>query len=761
MTKEKKDFSKVFLNFVGKTRNVMIKNILPIAIALLTVCTATAQHIDRKPIVERNNPHIDKVDTLSSFTVGNGHFAVTVDATGLQTYPEYYSNGIPLGTFSDWAWHSFPNTNGYKAEEALVNHDFGRGHEELYSAEFKQKGRQRDASNWLRANPNRMHLGCLGFDFGNTPRLKNVHQKLDMWTGMVASEFDNDGYRYNVETVCHPERDFVAVRINRKSDEGKTQKDDNGHIRMRFRFPYPTGKHSDDGCDWTFLPQRQSVSRVGKANGTETLRVQNDSAIYYIYILCRDKAGRVIPANGRINGNEYDFTVPDRAVILYGFASNGDALKIGKELSFKSIEKASAQHWKSYWRRGGIVDFSRVSDKRARELERRTVLSQYLLAVNDSQDYPPAETGLTYNSWFGKFHLEMIYWHQAWQALWGHPEMLEHTLQWYFRAEPMAREIARRQGFKGVRWMKMTDTSAAEAPSNVGSYLIWQQPHIIYLAELLYRATHNDSILHKYARLVDETAEFMADFCEFDSLGQQYIIRGYIPAQETMKADSVRNSPFELSYWLTALGMAQQWRVRLGEQRVALWDDIINRLEPLPSASPQDSALHSMNKEMDVSVYTVAEGAPLISNRAAQTDSPNGDDKFASDHPMPLGAYGMLPESRLFTISGMNRTYNWIMSHWNWQKTWGWDYPMTAMCAVRLDRPDDAVNALLMNVPKNTYLNNGHNWQSSRLRCYLPGNGGLLTAIALMCAGWDGYTTNNPGFPKGWDVRWEGLLPLP
>lgn len=43
-----------------------------------------------------------------------------------------------------------------------------------------------------------------------------------------------------------------------------------------------------------------------------------------------------------------------------------------------------------------------------------------------------------------------------------------------------------------------------------------------------------------------------------------------------------------------------------------------------------------------------------------------------------------------------------------------------------------------MNKRTNTYLPNGHNYQDPRLRIYLPGNGGLLTAIALMCAGWDG-----------------------
>ena len=58
--------------------------------------------------------------------------------------------------------------------------------------------------------------------------------------------------------------------------------------------------------------------------------------------------------------------------------------------------------------RSGIVDFGLCKDPRARELERRVVLSQYLLAIQDAGDTPPQETGLTYNSWFGKFHLEMI-----------------------------------------------------------------------------------------------------------------------------------------------------------------------------------------------------------------------------------------------------------------------------------------------------------------------------------------------------------------
>ena len=47
---------------------------------------ATAE-IDRRAVVSRNNPIITEADPLESLTVGNGHFATTVDVTGLQSYP--------------------------------------------------------------------------------------------------------------------------------------------------------------------------------------------------------------------------------------------------------------------------------------------------------------------------------------------------------------------------------------------------------------------------------------------------------------------------------------------------------------------------------------------------------------------------------------------------------------------------------------------------------------------------------------------------
>lgn len=65
---------------------------------------------------------------------------------------------------------------------------------------------------------------------------------------------------------------------------------------------------------------------------------------------------------------------------------------------------------------------------------------------------------------------------------------------------------------------------------------------------------------------------------------------------------------------------------------------------------------------------------------------------------------------------------------------------------------EQSVDFLFMDAPKNRYLPNGHNFQdATRLMIYLPGNGGLLTAVANMCT--------SKTFPKNgkWNVKWENL----
>src|SRR5262249_7804043 len=154
--------------------------------------------------------------------------------------------------------------------------------------------------------------------------------------------------------------------------------------------------------------------------------------------------------------------------------------------------------------------------------------------------------------------------------------------------------------------------------------------------------------------------------------------------------------------------VAQRWRERLGMKRNPGWERIIRQL-----AAP-----------------TIRDGVYLAHENCPQTFTERN-----YDHPSMLGALGMLPGNGIDRET-MGRTLNRVMKDWQWDKTWGWDYPLATMTAVRLGETQTAVDALLMDTEKNRHLPNGHNWQRANLPCYLPGNGGLLYAVAMMAGGW-------------------------
>ena len=718
----------------------------------------TTAEINRQAVVTRNNPVVTEASPLASLTVGNGHFATTVDVTGLQSFPFEYEAGVPLTAMSDWGWHKFENTAGLTPADSEKSFDLGHGHPEVYAVEYKaSKGddaRKVAATEYFRVNPHRLNLGAIGLELKGADGkpiglkdLRGIRQELQLYDGKIESQFVADGQTVSVTTAAKQDKDAVVYRI-----KSPLLKD--GRARVSIRLPYPTGKHADAASDWT-KPERHTSRIVSSCANAAVIEHQLDATRYCLSLQW-----------------EGDATITECDRHYFTLTTTADVLSFKAEyapvttptppttLVFDQELKAVVKAWNRWWQEGAIVDFSQCTDPRAKELERRVVLSQYLTQVNCANNMPPQETGLTYNSWFGRPHLEMTWWHMVDFALWSRPETVAQVLKWYDDvAYPVARQIAQRQGFKGVRWMKMTDPWAGEAPSNTGSFLIWQQPHYIYMAEEMYRANPTAETLQKYGKQVEETADFMADFVS--RANGTYFLQGATAMQESMSKDFSYNHPFELAYWQYGLSVANAWRERQGKERNQQWDAIIKEMAPLP-----------MNKD---GIYTaglpkgkttglksfdpfdaVAAGAASVST----TESFN--EKCRNDHPAVLGPFGMLPPYSVSNdLVAARKTLNWVMDNWNWATTWGWDYGMTAMAAARLGQPETALKALLIDTQKNTYLVNGHNFQTAdRLRIYLPGNGALLTAVAMMCAGWDGcQQPMNPGFPQNgqWNVRWEGL----
>lgn len=691
----------------------------------LCVFVATAQ-INREAVVKRHNVKVNKIDSLSSLTVGNGNFAFTVDATGMQSFPDAYIKGVPLGTQSVWGWHSFPNTENLKVEEAQKVYEL-EGRKISYTVQPKEPGRVKMAVEYFRVNPHRLQLGNIGLEIkkndgslATAKDIQKISQELNMWTGIITSNFAVEGVPVKVTTAVHQQHDAVSFRI-------ESPLLFNNRIAVRVRFPYPNAQFKDGGDNFTSDERHRSI--LSSSTESATIKRTLDTTNYYVDV------NWISSATMKRAGAHYFQLQPVSGKGLFECSFSFSEKKPATTITNYSKTKQSSElAWKKFWLSGGAVDFSQVKEARAYELERRVVLSQYLTKVQCSAAYPPQETGLTYNSWYGKPHLEMHWWHAVHFAQWGRPELMEKSLDWYFTVAEKAKLIAKRQGFEGLRWQKMTDNNGDEAPSSVGAFLIWQQPHFIYMAELLYRHNPNSKTLNKYKELLFATADFMASFPSYNEKTKKYNLgKGLIPAQECFDAVSTFNPTYELSYWSWALEVAQQWKVRSGLPREKKWDEIINNLAPLPQLN---------------GVYLAAGNTPDCYDKGS---------KYLTDHPAVLGAYSTIPAANGLDTVVMKKTYFTVLEKWDWNETWGWDYPLMAMTAARLHMGEEAVNALLMPVRTNTYLINGHNFQDDRLTIYLPGNGGVLNAVALMCTGADADKGINIGFPKEWKVKWEGL----
>ena len=690
---------------------------------------ATAQPIDRRAVVARHTVINTKADSLSSLSLGNGGFAFTADVTGLQSFPEYYQNGVPLGTQSDWGWHSFPNTENLQVAAAQKTYEL-EGRKISYTVQSKDAGAKK-AVEYFRVNQHRLQLGNIGLEItkkDGSPAviedIKNIHQQLDMWTGTLSSYFTVEDIPVKVTSIAHQQQDAIAFKIESALLQEK-------RLQIRIRFPYPNGQFKDVGNNWQ-EEANHTAGYTGDNSGGIIKRVI-DTTVYYVALrwsgktLVQKKAPNYFLLQPGIAGS-YE--------LVCTFSPYQKNITVP---SFTQTENNSIADWKKFWLSGGAVDFSGSTDPRAFEIERRTVLSQYLTKIQCASSFPPQETGLTYNSWYGKPHLEMHWWHAVHFAQWGRPALLEKSLDWYFTVAAKAKALAKRQGFDGVRWLKMTDHAGNESPSSVGAFLIWQQPHFIYMAEMLYRSQASASVIKKYKDLVFATADFMASFPSYNAQTKKYNLgRGLIPAQECFDAVTTFNPTYELAYWSWALNIAQQWRLRAGLVRNKKWDEILDHLAPLPQAN---------------GVYLATESTPDCYTT----------ERYLTDHPAVLGAYSTIPASNGLDTVVMKNTFDLVWKIWKWNNTWGWDFPLTAMTAARLHMPEKAVEALLMPIQTNTYLANGHNYQDKRLTIYLPGNGGVLNAVAMMCTGTDADKNTNTGFPQdgSWKVKWEGLKKMP
>ena len=677
--------------------------------------------IDREAVVKRHRVCTTGTLLKSPAQVGNGKFAFGMDITGLQTF-------VPFNTLSDWSWHSFPLPEGMRAEDyrPVVVETHGK----KIAYELRNPD-QPELSEWLTKNPHRYNLGRIGFrllrEDGTEAReidLGNARQEIDLWTGVVYSRFELNRKEVKVRTVCHPDKDMIGVSI-----ESELLND--GNMSIYLDFPYPDGRYFKHYIGrYDTISGHTSTFEKLAPNSVRIARTMDDTH-YYATL---DWTG---PATfSRESEKAHTFLLQPRHTSTFSFTccfSPEPVADVTEPVA--SIERKSAVSWEKYWRSGAAVDLSGSKDPRWLELERRIVLSQYLMRANESGLFPPQESGLVNNGWFGRFHFEMIWWHGVHYGLWNRMECFDNYLNVYKDFMPKALERAKSEGRSGARWPKCTGNFNREWPGSAHAYLIWHEPHPIYFAEMQYRQKPAPETLEKWKDVVLNTADYMADYLFYDKKTKQYVLGPpVVVVSENTDPLQTINPIFELGYFRYGLRTALEWADRLGlsEKRTKKWKEVLSKMAPLPVAD---------------GVYTTYEGIPDMWT------------KYTYEHPALTGVYGMLPGDGV-DLPTFKRTLEKVSKEWQFNRIWGWDFPMLAMAAARTGQPALAIDMLMH--PSAGFQFDEHGLATGGPFPYFPSNGALLTAVAMMCGGWDGSEGEAPGFPKdgSWTVRYEGFVPM-
>lgn len=670
--------------------------------------------IQREALIHKYNPILSGIDIHSPLTVGNGNFAFTADITGLQTLYDRYADGCPVLTMSSWGYHTKPAASGsFYSPEDLETTEYTFNNRKV-SYPTTETERNSEIYNWLRENPHRMNLARVRLTIDNRvlgeTEIGNPRQELDLYTGILYSRFLVRNTEVNVTTLV-ANSDTLAVKIDSRLC-GKC-------LGVKIDFPYPSCNIT--GSDFHNLKNHETT-----LYRNNEIKRTIDKDRYFCKI-----SGNVFTTQSSLDevnlepsgqGNEISFTV--------SFAPERDSLG---EISFKQAFEETRFRYYSFWNKGAMVDVTSSSDERAGILQKRIITSMYLCAVQDASNVPPTETGLTCNSWYGKFHLEMHPVHQAFLPLFGRGEMLEKSLEWYIDTLPVALNNAKINGYKGARWTKMTDPSGINSPSAIAPLLVWQQPHVIYMLSLLYLSRYEESrvevpleseeeFLKKYRDVIINTAEFMADFPVYNKEKDCYdLLPPMFSVQEKGDPLKIKNPPFETAYFAFGLRKAYELMEKLGE-KYPKWLEVSEKM-----------AKAFVNKGL----FEAYEGYEETF------------EKLNIDHPSMIFAYGMFSHDT--DVDVLNKTVDKVLEKWDFSTLWGWDFAFMAMTLARLGRMEEAFDVLLMDTAKNTYVESGNNAQLLRndLPLYLPGNGSLLLAMTVLknC--------------NGWYVQTEGLMNYP
>lgn len=588
----------------------------------------------KKSDIIKYNLKFNHIDSKNPVTIGNGDFAITLDQTGTQSLYETYKD-IPLSTMSNKNWF-YKDKKDIKPSyvDGKAYMLFNLDNDPNYQINRQYPFKYSFMQILLYDNDKLIDIN----------NIKDVKQELDLYKGIVTSSFN---YKEKInKTTSFIYQDHDEFNFKLQSD----------NLNLALKFNYPS--YTKNGYRLDILPN---------------VLVKEDR----ITLLYDDKNSLSFKLKSSSN-----YQIVENTLIFddnnVSFSLALDEIKEGKLLD---------EFWKCD--NGIIIDNE--------ELVKKMVLSKYLLHVNSTGIYPPQESGLTYNCWNSKFHLEMHLIHSLWNIYNNHVGDLVKSFDYYLSIMPSSLKRASLNGYKGLRFPKMTGPDGEDSPSNIGPLLIWQAPHILFMLQEIYYLYNKENIIKKYEPLISGTIDFMISFLTLKDSKYQ-MLDPLLEACESIPLDRCQNPSFELEYWRYTLERQPKIdTVLYGHQRYDYLDITSKIITP-----KEDDGIY-------LKTYGVIDKYDLY-----------------KDHPTE-GFLMSFFKSKIVDKEKMVKTIDYILKNMDLSSYWGWDFPFLGLSLLNCGEIEKSIEVTQLNTINNQYLYNGYNTSPrDDLKAYLPGNGAFL-----------------------------------
>lgn len=588
----------------------------------------------KKSDIIKYNLKFNHIDSKNPVTIGNGDFAITLDQTGTQSLYETYKD-IPLSTMSNKNWF-YKDKKNIKPSyvDGKAYMLFNLDNDPNYQINRQYPFKYSFMQILLYDNDKLIDIN----------NIKDVKQELELYKGIVTSSFN---YKEKInKTISFIYQDHDEFNFKLQSD----------NLNLALKFNYPS--YTKNGYRLDILPN------VLVKEDRMTLLYDDKNSLSF-----------KLKSSSKYQIVENTLIFDDNNV---SFSLALDEIKEGKLLD---------EFWKCD--NGIIIDNE--------ELVKKMVLSKYLLHVNSTGIYPPQESGLTYNCWNSKFHLEMHLIHSLWNIYNNHVGDLVKSFDYYLSIMPSSLKRASLNGYKGLRFPKMTGPDGEDSPSNIGPLLIWQAPHILFMLQEIYYLYNKENIIKKYEPLISGTIDFMISFLTLKDSKYQ-MLDPLLEACESIPLDRCQNPSFELEYWRYTLERQPKIdTVLYGHQRYDYLDITSKIITP-----KEDDGIY-------LKTYGVIDKYDLY-----------------KDHPTE-GFLMSFFKSKIVDKEKMVKTIDYILKNMDLSSYWGWDFPFLGLSLLNCGEIEKSIEVTQLNTINNQYLYNGYNTSPrDDLKAYLPGNGAFL-----------------------------------